>query len=91
MSGYERDTQRRNKSRKDPDLPQPSQTNNNITGIQQRKLDRKKSKERKMDFTTKDFDCSAVNTAMNELLNVQNKKQFDIADVDNIDVRLEVK
>lgn len=44
-----------------------------------------------MDFTTKDFDCSAVNTAMNELLNVQNKKQFDIADVDNIDVRLEVK
>lgn len=44
-----------------------------------------------MDFTTKDFDCSAVNTAMNELLNVQNKKQFDIGDVDNIDVRLEVK
>lgn len=44
----------------------------------------------KMDFTMKDFDCTAVNTAMNELLNVQNKKQFDIADVDNIDVKLEV-
>lgn len=38
----------------------------------------------------KDFDCGAVSTAMNELLNVQNKKQFDIADVGNIDVKLEV-
>lgn len=43
-----------------------------------------------MDFTMKDFDCGAVSTAMNELLNVQNKKQFDIADVGNIDVKLEV-
>lgn len=44
-----------------------------------------------MDFTMKDFDCAAVNTALNELMNVQHKKQFDIADVDNIDVKLEVK
>lgn len=39
----------------------------------------------------KDFDCAAVNTALNELMNVQHKKQFDIADVENIDVKLEVK
>lgn len=58
--------------------------------IRERRRRKSKVHAEKMDFTMKDFDCSAVNTAMNELLNVQNKKQFDIADVGNIDVKLEV-
>lgn len=43
-----------------------------------------------MDFSMKDFDCVAVSTAAPDLVNVQQKKRFDIADVDNNDIKLEV-
>lgn len=43
-----------------------------------------------MDFTMKDFDSVAMHTATGDTVNVQHKKPFDIADVDNNEMKLEV-
>lgn len=43
-----------------------------------------------MDFTMKDFESVALHTAAGETVNVQHKKPFDIADVDNNAMKLEV-
>lgn len=38
----------------------------------------------------KDFDSIALHTAIGDSVNVQHKKPFDIADVDNDEMKLEV-
>lgn len=43
-----------------------------------------------MDFTMKDFESVALHTATGDAVNVQHKKPFDIADVDNNEMKLEV-
>lgn len=43
-----------------------------------------------MDFTMKDFESVALHTATGDSVNVQQKKPFGIADVDNNEMKLEV-
>lgn len=43
-----------------------------------------------MDFTMKDFESVALHSATGDAVNVQHKKPFDIADVDNNEMKLEV-
>lgn len=43
-----------------------------------------------MEFTMKDYESVALHTATGEAVNVQHKKPFDIADVDNNAMKLEV-
>lgn len=43
-----------------------------------------------MDFTMKDYESLALHTATADTVNVQHKKPFDIADVDNNAMKLEV-
>lgn len=47
-------------------------------------------KHPKMEFTMKDFESVALHTATGDAVNVQQKKPFDIADVDNNEMKLEV-
>lgn len=43
-----------------------------------------------MDFTMRDFESVALHSATGNSVNVQHKKPFDIADVDNNEMKLEV-